>query len=336
MTRTIATWMAPVLCFTAQDVADELGRTTGEPFDVHGGVRVGGRRRARSWATQQALDRRDPPAARGDPAAAGGVPRRRPQVAGGARAGHARPRPSGPHWQWSLAHLAELCVVSRVELDATDAAGPRRSSPSTRRPGPTCPRCWRRTGESAGARRRRSEPVPALRRRDWRQCRNERESIHRERPNPAPSARRKYLLFTIFTIISLVLDQWTKVLARGHLRPLGSRNAKVIVEGYFDLRYAENPGVAFSMLQDIPGRAGAADPARGRRVLAGPLLSAQDADRQHAAAHRAGSGGRRRDRQPRRPRASTEGSRTSWSGRSACTNGRRSTSPTRRFASAWG
>ena len=36
MTRTLATWMAPVLCFTAQDVADELARATGEPFDVHG------------------------------------------------------------------------------------------------------------------------------------------------------------------------------------------------------------------------------------------------------------------------------------------------------------
>ena len=57
-----------------------------------------------------------------------------------------------PHWQWSLAHLAELCVVSRVELDAADAPPARRPrSPSTRRPGPTCPRCWRRTGESAGA-----------------------------------------------------------------------------------------------------------------------------------------------------------------------------------------
>ena len=69
----------------------------------------------------------------------------------------------------------------------------------------------------------------------------------------APSARRKYLLFTIFTVISFALDQWTKILARHHLRPLGSRNAKVVVEGWFDLRYAENPGVAFSMLQDIPG-----------------------------------------------------------------------------------
>ena len=65
--------------------------------------------------------------------------------------------------------------------------------------------------------------------------------------------RRKYLLFTIFTIISLVLDQWTKVLARTHLRPRGAYHPKVIVDGYFDLRYAENPGVAFSMLQDIPG-----------------------------------------------------------------------------------
>jgi len=69
----------------------------------------------------------------------------------------------------------------------------------------------------------------------------------------APSARRKYLLFTIFMIISLVLDQWTKVLARTHLRPRGPFRAKVVIEGLFDLRYAENPGVAFSMLQDIPG-----------------------------------------------------------------------------------
>ena len=68
---------------------------------------------------------------------------------------------------------------------------------------------------------------------------------------PAPSARRKYALFTIFMIISLVLDQWTKVLARTHLRP--RIGGKVIIEGYFDLRYAENPGVAFSMLQNISG-----------------------------------------------------------------------------------
>jgi signal peptidase II len=70
---------------------------------------------------------------------------------------------------------------------------------------------------------------------------------------PAYTARRKYTLFTIFAIISLVLDQWTKILARTHLRPRGSYNPKVVIQNYFDLRYAENPGVAFSMLQDIPG-----------------------------------------------------------------------------------
>ena len=36
MVKTIATWMAPILCFSAQDVADELARQTGAPFDVHG------------------------------------------------------------------------------------------------------------------------------------------------------------------------------------------------------------------------------------------------------------------------------------------------------------
>ncbi len=94
MTRTLATWMAPVLCFTAQDVADELSRVTGEPFDVHAsrarGDRSSGRQGARQ--PQQALDRRDPAAARGDPPAAGEVPRRGAQVAGGARPGDAHRR----------------------------------------------------------------------------------------------------------------------------------------------------------------------------------------------------------------------------------------------------
>jgi signal peptidase II len=69
----------------------------------------------------------------------------------------------------------------------------------------------------------------------------------------APSVRRKYTLFAIFTVISLVLDQWTKVMARNSLRALGPYRPKVVIDGLFDLRYAENPGVAFSMLQDIPG-----------------------------------------------------------------------------------
>ena len=65
--------------------------------------------------------------------------------------------------------------------------------------------------------------------------------------------RRKYVLFTVFAVVSLVLDQWTKVMARDVLRPRGPFNPKVIIQGFFDLRYAENPGVAFSMFQDLPG-----------------------------------------------------------------------------------
>jgi signal peptidase II len=65
--------------------------------------------------------------------------------------------------------------------------------------------------------------------------------------------RRKYLLFSVFTVVSLVLDQWTKVMARDVLRPRGPFNPKVVIQGFFDLRYAENPGVAFSMLTDLPG-----------------------------------------------------------------------------------
>jgi signal peptidase II len=66
------------------------------------------------------------------------------------------------------------------------------------------------------------------------------------------NANRKYTLFVVFTAISLVLDQWTKVLARTHLKPLGSAS-KVVVDGFFNLRYSENPGVAFGLLQQIPG-----------------------------------------------------------------------------------
>jgi len=67
------------------------------------------------------------------------------------------------------------------------------------------------------------------------------------------AGRRKYLLFSIFTALSLILDQWSKIVVRADLRPRGPFNPKVVVPGYFDLRYAENPGVAFSMLQDMPG-----------------------------------------------------------------------------------
>jgi signal peptidase II len=67
------------------------------------------------------------------------------------------------------------------------------------------------------------------------------------------SGSRKYVLFGVFLALSLGLDQWTKALARTHLRPLGPWNPKVVIEGFFNLRYSENPGVAFGMLQQMPG-----------------------------------------------------------------------------------
>ena len=149
MIRTLAVWMAPILCFTAQDVADELSRATGEPFDVHATVRAEvyppGKemgRPNRRW-TDEIRPRREAILRPLEAFRAGGHKSLEARV---------RVTPTAaerPHWQFSLAHLAELCVVSRVELDAADAAA-ETAIVVDEAPGPTCPRCWRRTGEAAG------------------------------------------------------------------------------------------------------------------------------------------------------------------------------------------
>jgi signal peptidase II len=64
--------------------------------------------------------------------------------------------------------------------------------------------------------------------------------------------RRKYVIFGVLSAITIALDQWTKVLARHHLQPRG-RDAMVVIDGFFNLRYSENTGVAFGMLQSLPG-----------------------------------------------------------------------------------
>jgi signal peptidase II len=63
---------------------------------------------------------------------------------------------------------------------------------------------------------------------------------------------RKYVLFGVLAALSIVLDQWTKALARGALKPLGY-GGKTVINNIFVLRYSENTGVAFGMLQTIPG-----------------------------------------------------------------------------------
>jgi signal peptidase II len=82
---------------------------------------------------------------------------------------------------------------------------------------------------------------------------------------PQASTRRRNILFAVLAIISVVLDQGTKILARTHLKPLGSWRSVVVVDGFFDLRYSENTGVAFGMLQKLPG---------GRIILALVALAA--------------------------------------------------------------
>jgi signal peptidase II len=72
------------------------------------------------------------------------------------------------------------------------------------------------------------------------------------RPPTEVSGRRKWILFVGFAALSLILDQWTKSLAREFLRPLGPYRPKVVIDGFFNLRYSENPGVAFGLLQQLP------------------------------------------------------------------------------------
>jgi isoleucyl-tRNA synthetase len=147
MVRTAAVWIAPILCFSAQDVADELGRITGRPFDVHGQTRAevapAGKdvKTNRRW-TEEIRPRREAILRPLEAFRAQGHKSLEAQVL-------VRPTAAErPHWQWNLAHLQELCMVSRLELAPDD--GPVTEVSVEGAPGPECPRCWRRTGELSG------------------------------------------------------------------------------------------------------------------------------------------------------------------------------------------
>lgn len=62
------------------------------------------------------------------------------------------------------------------------------------------------------------------------------------------TAKMKYFLIAL--LLSLGLDQASKVWARHTLKPRGSNIE--IVPGYFELEYAENTGSAFSLLRGRP------------------------------------------------------------------------------------
>jgi isoleucyl-tRNA synthetase len=142
MVKTVTTWMAPIMCFSAEDVADEYLRLTGTAFDVHGTI----------WPTPAATaDRRWEDELR--PLRASVLAKLEAFRAAGHKSLHAAvtvtpTSAERPHWQKNLAHLTELCEVSRIELDSADAETTEIAVSEA--PGPECPRCWRRTGAASG------------------------------------------------------------------------------------------------------------------------------------------------------------------------------------------
>jgi signal peptidase II len=64
--------------------------------------------------------------------------------------------------------------------------------------------------------------------------------------------QKKHAFFILALVISLALDQGSKMWARASLRPM-SPNAQTVIAGYFDMRYSENPGSAFSLFRGVNG-----------------------------------------------------------------------------------
>lgn len=143
MIKTVATWIAPVMSFSAQDVADELERQTGTPFDVHGQIWQPSAAGTSTVHWQQDLrPRRETVLGKLEAFRAAGHK---------ALEAHVTVTPTASEraaWKKDLARLTELCEVSRIELSDHDAAA--MEIVVTEAAGPECPRCWRRTGTASG------------------------------------------------------------------------------------------------------------------------------------------------------------------------------------------
>ncbi len=64
--------------------------------------------------------------------------------------------------------------------------------------------------------------------------------------------KSRQLTFAIAALVSLALDQWSKVWARATLRPIYP-HVKSVIAGYWEMRYSENPAAAFGILRGLPG-----------------------------------------------------------------------------------
>jgi len=81
---------------------------------------------------------------------------------------------------------------------------------------------------------------------------NHRERHGREQERMSRESR-KYVVFGVLAVLMIALDQWTKGLVRSAIKPLGYAGKRVFGDVVM-LHYGENPGVAFGMLQGLPGR----------------------------------------------------------------------------------
>ncbi len=63
--------------------------------------------------------------------------------------------------------------------------------------------------------------------------------------------KKRIILFVLFALLSLGLDQATKIWARSSLR--GHQPVRVI-DSYLQFEYHENPGMAFGIGRTLPGR----------------------------------------------------------------------------------
>jgi len=139
MVKRVATWMAPVMCFSAQDVADELLRLTGTPFDVHGQIWARSAVVADARWEQELRPLRDAVLAKLEAFRATGHKSLHASVA---------VTPAAAERALWQKHLIELCEVSNITLAPNDAATTEVAV--TEAPLPECPRCWRRTGAASG------------------------------------------------------------------------------------------------------------------------------------------------------------------------------------------
>jgi signal peptidase II len=64
------------------------------------------------------------------------------------------------------------------------------------------------------------------------------------------SLKKRLVPIIAVTLLTLAADQASKRWARSSLR---GRPAVVVIDGYLDLEYHENPGSAFGLLRNLPG-----------------------------------------------------------------------------------